>query len=109
MYVCMYVCVCVCMYVCVCVCMYMCMYVCVCMYVYIYYCMTVSAQQVLSICALALIYSCLNTKFMSTCFGHMSPSSDGCADSKHFWNVGKLLPDYTAQHLRRQLSSNTPL
>jgi hypothetical protein len=25
--------------------------------------------------------------------------------SKHLWNVGKLLPDYTAQHPRRQLSS----
>jgi hypothetical protein len=24
---------------------------------------------------------------------------------KHLWNVGKLLPDYTAQHPRRQLSS----
>jgi hypothetical protein len=25
--------------------------------------------------------------------------------SKHFWNVGKLLPDYMAQHSRRQSSS----
>jgi hypothetical protein len=24
--------------------------------------------------------------------------------SKNLWNVGKLLPDYTAQHSKRQLS-----
>jgi hypothetical protein len=28
-------------------------------------------------------------------------------DSKHLWNVGKLLPDYTSQRPRRQPSSNT--
>jgi hypothetical protein len=28
--------------------------------------------------------------------------------SKHQWNVGKLLPDYTALHLRRQPSSHIP-
>jgi hypothetical protein len=27
---------------------------------------------------------------------------------KHLWNVGKLLPDYTAQHPRRQPSSYSP-
>jgi hypothetical protein len=29
-------------------------------------------------------------------------SDDG--GSKHFWNIGKLLPDYTAQQPRRQPS-----
>jgi hypothetical protein len=29
-------------------------------------------------------------------------------DSKHLWNFGKLLPDYTAQHPRRQSSSYSP-
>jgi hypothetical protein len=28
--------------------------------------------------------------------------------SKHLWNVGKLLPDYRAQHPRRQPSSYSP-
>jgi hypothetical protein len=28
--------------------------------------------------------------------------------SKHLWNVGKLLPDYTAQHPRLQSSSYSP-
>jgi hypothetical protein len=28
--------------------------------------------------------------------------------SKHIWSVGKLLPDYTAQHPRRQSSSYSP-
>jgi hypothetical protein len=28
--------------------------------------------------------------------------------SKGLWNVGKLLPDYTAQQPRRQLSSYSP-
>jgi hypothetical protein len=31
---------------------------------------------------------------------------DGC--SKHFWNIGQLLPDYTALHPRRQPSSYSP-
>jgi hypothetical protein len=29
-------------------------------------------------------------------------------DRKHLWNVGKLLPDYTAQQPRRQPSSYSP-
>jgi hypothetical protein len=40
------------------------------------------------------------TKFATT--SHWTP--DG--GSKHLWNVGKLLPDYTAQHPRRQSSSS---
>jgi hypothetical protein len=30
------------------------------------------------------------------------------APSKHLWNVGKLLPDYTAQQPRKKPSSNKP-
>jgi hypothetical protein len=29
-------------------------------------------------------------------------------DSKHLWDAGKLLPDYTAQHPRRQSFSYLP-
>jgi hypothetical protein len=36
--------------------------------------------------------------------GYTIPGPDG-GDSEHLWNVGKLLPDYTSQHLRRQPSS----
>jgi hypothetical protein len=39
------------------------------------------------------------------CSGDHRPDNGG---SKHLWNVGKLLPDYTAQQTRRQPSSYSP-
>jgi hypothetical protein len=35
--------------------------------------------------------------------------NDDEGDSKHLWNVGKLLPDYKVQHPRRQSFSYSPL
>jgi hypothetical protein len=34
------------------------------------------------------------------CLHHHRPDDGG---SKYLWNVGKLLPDYTAQHPRRHI------
>jgi hypothetical protein len=36
---------------------------------------------------------------------HHQPDDEG---SKNLWNVGKLLPDYTMQHPRRQSTSQSP-
>jgi hypothetical protein len=39
----------------------------------------------------------------------VSVDGDNCPDdggSKHLWNFGKILSDYTVQHSRRQTSSN---
>jgi hypothetical protein len=41
------------------------------------------------------------------CRGTCDRPDDG--GSKHLWNVGKLLPDYTVLQPRRQLSSYLPL
>lgn len=30
-------------------------------------------------------------------------------DSKYLWNVDKIIPDYTAQQPKRQISSDSPL
>jgi hypothetical protein len=39
---------------------------------------------------------------------HQHHQSDVDGGSKDLWNVGKLLPDYTALQLRRQPSSHSP-
>jgi hypothetical protein len=47
-----------------------------------------------------------------TVFWDVTPCSDEYhpddGGSKHLWNIRKLLPDYTAQHSRRQSSSYSP-
>jgi hypothetical protein len=51
-------------------------------------------------CSLIEVYQ----RFRGTyCIHHHSPDDGG---SKHLRNVGKFLPDYTAQHPRRQPSSS---
>jgi hypothetical protein len=50
---------------------------------------------------IALMMEALNT---SETYDHLDNRG-----SKHLWNVSKLLPDYTAQHPRRQSSSYSPL
>jgi hypothetical protein len=49
------------------------------------------------------VYQCFTGAF---CLHHQGDDDDG--DSKYLWNVGKLLPDYTALQLRRQPSSFSP-
>jgi hypothetical protein len=53
-------------------------------------------------CSLVEVYR----RFRGTCYLHHQGDDDW--GSKHHWNVGKLLPDYTAQQLRIQSSSYLP-
>jgi hypothetical protein len=51
---------------------------------------------------LAFVLTLLNLR---VCYWATSPDDGG---SKNLWNIGKLLPDYTAQHPRSQPTSYSP-
>jgi hypothetical protein len=60
--------------------------------------MKMTVFWVVAPCSLVHVYRC----FRGVCCLH-HPHGDG--GSKHLWNVGKILPDYMAQHPRRRSSS----
>jgi hypothetical protein len=65
--------------------------------------MKIAVFWVVSLCSLVEVYQCFRGP---CCFNMTHCPVDG--GSKDLWNVGKLLPDYTALQPRRQPSSYSP-
>jgi hypothetical protein len=66
---------------------------------------TVNMFQCCCFCCIVCLYMYLtftNYHVMNKTWRNQG-DDDGDDGSKHLWNVGKLLPDYTAHNLRRQL------
>jgi hypothetical protein len=65
----------------------------------------ITAWWVSLCCICRLVYFLFCVLHYTTTYGDNRPDDGG---SKYLWNVGKLLPDYTAQKTRKQPSSYSP-
>jgi hypothetical protein len=64
--------------------------------------MKMAVFWLVALCGLLEVYRLFRAAYCLT----MGRPDDG--GSKYLWNVGKLLPDYTTQHPRRQPSASSP-